>query len=83
MAIRTHRLVNLDRVAIKIIELNVKVIIIMVRLKLLKISQWEIVKGLIDENVRLGVSSRGVGSLKRNTKGWKGSDDFKLCVAPM
>ena len=43
----------------------------------------QIVKGLIlDEGMKLGVSSRGVGSLKQHEKGYNiVQEDFRLCVA--
>ena len=75
---------NLDRVCMKILELKRDGNHYNGKAKILEhLPMGQIVKGLIDENVKLGVSSRGVGSLKEDTKnGWQRvQDDFKLCVA--
>ena len=41
----------------------------------------KIVKGLIDENIKLGVSSRALGSLKESTTGKIVQEDFYLITA--
>lgn len=51
------------------------------RAKILETPNGKIVKALIDENVKLGVSSRGVGSLTTTPSGNIVGDDFYLATA--
>jgi Kyanoviridae head maturation protease len=49
--------------------------------KVLDTPYGKIVKSLIDENVKLGVSSRGMGTLRENSRGVQEvGDDFVLCT---
>ena len=75
--------VNLDRVAIKIEELTRDGNNYNGKARIMEnLPMGAIAKGLIDGGVKLGVSSRGVGSLKANPKGWQDvAEDFRLCVA--
>ena len=57
--------VNLDRVSHMIENLNFKGNDVFGRAKILSTPMGEIAKNLIDEGVKLGVSSRGLGSLKQ------------------
>jgi hypothetical protein len=56
--------VNLDRVSHMIVNLNESGSQIMGKAKILDTPMGKIVKSLIDEGAQLGVSSRGMGSLK-------------------
>jgi hypothetical protein len=51
------------------------------RAKILDTPNGKIVKSLIDENVKLGVSSRGVGSLSQTPNGNVVGEDFYLATA--
>lgn len=51
------------------------------RAKILDTPNGKIVKNLIDENVKLGVSSRGVGSLTQSASGNVVGEDFYLATA--
>ena len=51
------------------------------RAKILDTPNGQIVKSLIDEGARLGVSSRGMGTLKPNKKAQVVQDDFYLATA--
>jgi hypothetical protein len=51
------------------------------RAKILDTPNGKIVKSLIDENVKLGVSSRGVGSLTQTSNGNMVGEDFYLATA--
>ena len=75
--------VNLDRACIMVKELKREGNNFIGKAKVLEhLPMGAIAKGLIDEGGKLGVSSRGVGSLKEDEKGYKVvQDDFKLCVA--
>ena len=74
--------VNLDRVALMVKELRREGNNYIGKAKITEnLPMGAIAKGLIDEGARLGVSSRGVGSLKPNPKGWSDvAEDFRLCV---
>jgi len=61
--------VNLDRVSHIIKDLRVEGNDIYGKAKLLDTPMGNIAKNLIDEGAKLGVSSRGMGSLKKNKKG--------------
>ena len=74
--------VNLDRVSHKITELRQEGNNFMGKAQLLETPMGKIAKSLIDEGVTLGVSSRGIGSLKEDRNGVKVvGDDFMLATA--
>lgn len=73
--------VNLERVSHLIKELKQDGSTIIGKAKILDTPYGKIVKNLIDEGVKIGVSSRGMGSLKTNTKGVNEvQDDFMLAA---
>ena len=74
--------VNLDRVSHKIVSLKENGSNFIGKAKILNTPMGNIAKNLIDEGVKLGVSSRGVGSLKPTKEGYNVvSDDFMLSTA--
>ena len=75
--------VNLDRVSHKIVSLKERVVqTSLVKPKLLSTPMGKIAQSLIDEGVKLGVSSRGIGSLKPTREGVNiVGDDFMLATA--
>jgi hypothetical protein len=74
--------VNLDRVSHKIISLEQKGSNFIGKAQLLETPMGKIAKSLIGEGVCLGVSSRGVGSLKMTNEGHKiVGEDFMLATA--
>jgi len=74
--------VNLDRVSHKIVSLEQKGNNFMGKAQLLETPMGKIAKSLIAEGVTLGVSSRGVGSLKEDKDGIKVvGEDFMLATA--
>ena len=74
--------VNLERVSHMIEELQEVDQNFMGRAKILDTPYGKIVKNLIDEGARLGVSSRGMGSLKPSKDGGQEvQDDFYLATA--
>ena len=74
--------VNLDRVSHKIVSLKENGSNFIGKAKILNTPMGNIAKSLIDEGVKLGVSSRGVGSLKPTKEGYNVvSDDFMLSTA--
>ena len=71
--------VNLDRVSHIIKDLRVEGNDIYGKAKLLDTPMGNIAKNLIDEGAKLGVSSRGMGSLKKNKSGVNEvQDDYML-----
>ena len=71
--------VNLDRVSHLIQELWTDGDDVYGRAKIMDTPMGKIVKNLIDEGANIGVSSRGMGSLKKNKKGINEvQDDFTL-----
>mgnify|MGYP001228247387 CR=1 FL=1 len=71
--------VNLERVSHLIKELVIDGNDVRGRAKLMDTPYGRIAKNLIDEGVKLGVSSRGLGSLKEDSAGIKTvQDDFQL-----
>ena len=71
--------VNLDRVSHLIQELWTDGDDVYGRAKIMDTPMGKIVKNLIDEGANVGVSSRGMGSLKKNKKGINEvQDDFSL-----
>ena len=74
--------VNLDRVSHKITSLRQEGNNFMGKAQLLDTPMGKIAKSLIGEGVTLGVSSRGVGSLKEDRNGCKVvGEDFMLATA--
>jgi len=74
--------INLDRVSHKIESLKEDGNNFIGRAKILDTPMGNIAKNLLDEGVRLGVSSRGMGSLKTESKGCSVvQDDFMLATA--
>ena len=74
--------VNLDRVSHKIVSLKESGSNFVGKAKILSTPMGKIAQNLIDEGVKLGVSSRGLGTLAVNEDGIKVvSDDFMLATA--
>jgi hypothetical protein len=74
--------VNLDRVSHKIVSLTQEGNNFRGKAQLLETPMGKIAKSLLDEGVMLGVSSRGVGSLKMTNEGHKiVGEDFMLATA--
>ena len=74
--------VNLDRGSHKIVSLKESGSNFIGKAKLLNTPMGQIAQNLIDEGVKLGVSSRGLGTLAVNENGIKVvSDDFMLATA--
>ena len=74
--------VNLDRVSHKIVSLKESGSNFIGKAKLLSTPMGNIAKYLIGEGVKLGVSSRGIGSLKPTREGVNVvGDDFMLATA--
>ena len=74
--------VNLDRVSHKIVSLTQEGNNFKGKAQLLDTPMGKIAKSLFGEGVTLGVSSRGVGSLKENSNGCKVvGEDFMLATA--
>ena len=74
--------VNLDRVSHKIVSLRESGENFIGKAKILNTPMGKIASSLIEEGVKLGVSSRGIGSLKMTREGVNVvSDDFMLATA--
>lgn len=74
--------INLERACIMFKKLYREGNNIMGKAKVLDTPMGNIVKGLISEGASLGISSRGMGSIKENTKGiMEVQDDFHLATA--
>ena len=74
--------VNLDRVSHKIVSLRESGSNFIGKAKILSTPMGKIAQSLIDEGVKLGVSSRGIGSLKMTREGVNiVGDDFMLATA--
>ena len=74
--------VNLDRVSHKITSLRQEGNNFVGKAQLLETPMGKIAKSLLDEGVTLGVSSRGVGSLRESSNGCKMvGEDFQLATA--
>ena len=74
--------VNLDRVSHKIVSLRESGSNFIGKAKILSTPMGKIAQSLIDEGVKLGVSSRGIGSLKPTREGVNiVGDDFMLATA--
>ena len=74
--------VNLDRVSHKIVSLRESGSNFIGKAKLLGTPMGKIASSLIEEGVKLGVSSRGVGSLQQTKEGYSVvGEDFMLATA--
>ena len=73
--------INLDRVSHKIESLKAEGNNFVGRAKILNTPNGNIAKSLLDEGVSLGVSSRGMGSLKKESNCNIVQDDFMLATA--
>ena len=74
--------VNLDRVSHKIVSLRESGSNFIGKAKILNTPMGKIAESLIGEGVKLGVSSRGIGSLKPTREGFNVvGDDFMLATA--
>jgi len=73
--------VNLDRVSHKIVSLVPEGKNFMGRAKLLETPMGTIAKNLLNEGVKLGVSSRGMGTLRRENGYSVVGEDFMLATA--
>jgi hypothetical protein len=74
--------VNLDRVSHKIVSLKENGNNFVGKAKILSTPMGKIAESLISEGVKLGVSSRGIGSLKQTREGVNVvGDDFMLSTA--
>ena len=74
--------VNLDRVSHKIVSLRESGSNFIGKAKILSTPMGKIASSLIEEGVKLGVSSRGIGSLKMTREGVNiVGDDFMLATA--
>jgi len=74
--------VNLDRVSHKIVSLRESGSNFVGKAKILDTPMGQIASSLIKEGVKLGVSSRGIGSLKPTKEGFNVvGDDFMLATA--
>jgi len=74
--------VNLDRVSHKIVSLRENGSNFIGKAKILSTPMGKIASSLIEEGVKLGVSSRGIGSLKQTREGVNiVGDDFMLATA--
>lgn len=77
----TNPSINLDRVSHKIVSLKEDGSNIIGRAKIMNTPYGKIVKNLMDEGVKLGVSSRGLGSLKEKNGAKVVCEDFRLITA--
>jgi len=74
--------VNLDRVSHKIVSLRESGSNFIGKAKILNTPMGKIASNLIEEGVKLGVSSRGIGSLKQTKEGFNVvGEDFMLATA--
>ena len=74
--------VNLDRVSHKIVSLTCEGKNWIGKAQILPTPMGKIAESLLNSGVCLGVSSRGIGSLRENTKGYKEvGEDFMLATA--
>ena len=73
--------INLDRVSHKIVELQPEGKNFIGKAKLLETPMGRIAKNLLEEGVQLGVSSRGLGSLRKEGSTSIVADDFILSTA--
>jgi len=73
--------INLDRVSHKIVDLYPEGKNFIGKAKLLETPMGKIAKNLLEEGVQLGVSSRGLGSIKKEGTTSVVADDFILATA--
>lgn len=74
--------INLDRASHMFTELREEGSNVVGRAKVMETPMGKIVKNIIDEGGQLGISSRGMGSLKKNKSGiMEVQDDFMLATA--
>lgn len=73
--------INLHRVSHKIVELKQEGNNFVGKAKIMDTPMGKIVKNLIDEECQLGVSSRGMGTLKNNRGVAEVQKDFQLATA--
>lgn len=73
-----HPNVNLERAACRIMSLTMQGNDVIGKAKILDTPCGKIVKGLIDEGVKFGVSSRGVGSTTKTDRATIVGDDFLI-----
>src|SRR5210317_400840 len=74
--------INLDRVSHMFTELKQEGSNVVGRAKIMETPMGKIVKNLIDEGAQLGISSRGMGTLKENRNGvMEVQEDFMLATA--
>ena len=73
--------INLDRVSHKIVELQPEGKNFIGKAKLLETPMGKIAKNLLEEGVQLGVSSRGLGALRKEGTTSIVADDFILSTA--
>jgi hypothetical protein len=74
--------VNLDRVSHKIVSLTCEGNNFIGKAQILSTPMGKIAESLLKDGVTLGVSSRGIGSLRENNKGYKEvGEDFMLATA--
>ena len=73
--------INLDRVSHKIVSLQSEGKNFIGKAKILETPMGRIAKNLLDEGVKLGVSSRGLGSIERRDGMNIVKDDFMLSTA--
>jgi hypothetical protein len=74
--------INLDRVSHMFTELREEGSNVVGRAKIMDTPMGKIVKSLIDEGANLGISSRGMGSIKKNKLGiMEVQNDFMLATA--
>lgn len=74
--------INLDRVSHLFTELKADGSNVIGKAKITKTPMGDVVKGLIDSGAQLGISSRGMGSVKPNKQGiMEVQNDFMLATA--
>lgn len=74
--------INLDRVSHMIKDLRMEGNLVIGKAQITNTPMGNIVKGLMESGANLGVSSRGLGSLKENKEGiMEVQDDFRLATA--
>lgn len=73
--------INLDRVSHRIVSLTQEGRDFVGKAKILDTPNGRIVKTLIDDGVKLGVSTRGLGTLRSTTHGNVVGEDFYLATA--
>ena len=72
--------INLDKVSHKITELRFEGSDVIGKASILKTPMGQIVEGLLEGGVKLGVSSRGMGSLEQKNGVMRVKDDFILAT---